>query len=84
MSECFLALQIICVPFQARPSSLNQHRKISYDSVPASIFLDQDNKLIETAKVNKWCFSKNNEFNSLVVRFPAVILVNLENDVVPV
>ena len=44
--QCILALQIICVPFHAKASSVNQHQKISFDSDPASIFLDQDNKLI--------------------------------------
>ena len=46
MPECYLALQIICVPFHAKSSSLNQHRKILFYSVPASIILDQDIKLM--------------------------------------
>ena len=74
---------MICVPFQAKPSSLNQHRKISFNSVLTSVFLDQDNKLIYRKKQNKRCFSKDNEFTEFYGR-SVPLFVNLGNDIFPV
>lgn len=60
MADCYLELQMICVSFQADPSSLKKHlNKNSFNSVLTSTFFEQDNKLIYISqKVNKCCSQK--------------------------
>lgn len=73
MAECYLELQMICVPFQAEPSSLKQHRNKNSFNL-RQYFLSKIISLYISQKGNKCCSQK---IISSVL-FPSVIRVICE------